>query len=116
LFRKIYIIFIITFFAAIFINGFFIGKQRFKEQINGIVLKKREGSKGSVVLLIKPSTNLDSFEYIFGGRQIYDAIQIGDSIVKNRNSYTLYLYKKENNNYGLTDSMEISHWGFLFIF
>ncbi len=85
-------------------------KRHFEEQINGLVLEKSEGSRGSVILCIKPSSDLDSIEFSFGGYELYSSIQIGDSVVKKRNSYSLYLYKKKKYTYELYDSIEIYHW------
>lgn len=107
--EKIAISLFLLFLLIAFINGFFIDKTDFKEQINGIVLNKTTGSKGSVILNLKRKPMNDSIRYSFGGRQIYEKIKIGDSIVKPSNTYSLYLFKNFNSKYLLVDSMEIYH-------
>jgi uncharacterized protein with NRDE domain len=108
--EKIFIFISISFLLAIFINGYFVDKRQFKEEINGLVLQKRTGSRGSVILLIKKNGTFDPVEYSFGGRGIYENIAIGDSISKSSKSYLLYLFRGNKQGRNLVDSIEVYHW------
>ena len=108
--EKIILAFGVTLILILFINGFFINNKEYTEKINGIVLGKKIGSKGSVILYLRNLKISDSIRYSFGGRRLFDNISIGDSILKKENTYLLFLYKKRETMYILSDSIEINHW------
>lgn len=84
-------------------------KKQFKDHINGIVLSKKDGSKGSYTLLI--GNSFDSTHHVFNGMQLFDIIRNGDSIDKTKNSYFLSLYRKNQ----FIDSFKIGPTGLAFL-
>ena len=50
--EKILLAFGILLILVLFINGFFISKEEYSKEINGVILSKKIGSKGSVILYL----------------------------------------------------------------
>ncbi len=110
-YSKIIFVVSISIVVFLFIRGFYINKQSYKEFVNGRIIKMENGSKGSVILFLKNDTESKGYQrYVVGPSTIDDKLIVGDSIVKFSNSYMLYLYKKAGMVYHLDDSSEIYHW------
>lgn len=109
---SVFAVIIIIFFWVIVglsIRGYFMDKKQFKGNINGIVITKQDGSKGSFTLSIRHS--FDSSNHVFNGMEFFDVINVGDSIQKNGNSYFVNLYRKNK----FIDSFKIGPTGLAFL-
>lgn len=103
---KIVAVILFIFAISFFINGYYGEKDEFQSQVNYIIKQKINGSKGSVSLIVYEKNPLDSFKYVLATEKLFDLIEANDSIVKYKNSFTVFLYRKINGNYKIIDSME----------
>ena len=106
----IYIFLIIIFFVTAFVWGYHLDKRNFKEKIEGILISKSKGSKGSYNIHLYNSKTKSNTKRNYTKFSTFEMLVIGDSIVKDHNSYFLKVYSKKNNIYYFKDSFEIGHW------
>ncbi len=103
----IFFLFFICLIIFFIITGFSNQKISYKEFVYGKILRINKGSKGSKrLVLIQGSRE----KYTLSLTGISDKLSLGDSIVKPANSYRIFLYKKNYNEFVLKDSSEIYHW------
>ncbi|MFT3680343.1 MAG: hypothetical protein QM791_08705 [Ferruginibacter sp.] len=107
---SIFITIVLLLFTGIFINGLLIDKRVYRQEVKGILLNKKKGSRGSVILYLQ-TVKHDSIRYSYGGiLSIYDNLDKGDSVSKPANSYMLSVFKKNNKQYLLYWAAEVYHW------
>jgi|GEM_PF-5457047 len=98
------LIIMISFFLILIVSGMirhYYLKQDYSRKFIFLVVKKEINTKGNSDLFDKNNNELPLKSFIFYQSQAYE----GDSIVKNANSYFVYVYRKRNwRDYGSDDS------------
>ena len=97
--------------VLLFARSCYLQKRDYQYKISGIVVNKYKGSRGSLVIVVA-SMN-DSMPYKFTMNPTtyaWKSITVGDSIVKNGNSYYLYFFSLNQNTYIYKDSFDIYHY------
>ncbi len=100
-------LFIMFFIALGFYNHYNSNKENYKKTINFVVHKKKEYNSGTKLDFFDKNDNKIDLRFIFhNDRKIFT----DDSLVKNPNSFMLYVYRKEDyysNIYFKVDSIDI---------
>lgn len=91
IFLGLFIVFIIT--SVIW--GYHVDKKMYKEKANGILLKIKIGGDGTTMIELYNSNVHDSTKHLYNNVESFNILDIGDSIVKNSNSYFLNVFTKK---------------------
>lgn len=93
------------------LTAFYVDREIYKKEINGVIKEKIKGSKGSLTLIISgTNSKLESFSLTTVTTSGQQLIQVTDSMGKRSDSYFFDLYKINQGKYEFYDSIEISHW------
>ena len=106
----IFIAFIVLFFAFVFIRAAYLERIQFEEKVEGILLDKKKGSRGSYIIKVFAIKSNNNMEYVYNKFSNYGKLEIGDSIFKNFNSHIVNVYRKKNGTYIFFHSFSISRW------
>lgn len=106
----IFLLSMIVLIIALFIRGYYINKERFHEEAKGILVSKKKGWRASYIIKLYNSNTNNYTEHIYGYANAFEMLKIGDSIVKNRNSYILNVYTRKSGVFCLKNSFEMSHY------
>lgn len=77
--------------------SFFIKRQHFKDKFSGILISKRYSPPSAVVFYFEDK--LGKHKKGGNGATFFEAIAIGDSIVKKKDEQYIYVYKKNHKTY-----------------
>jgi hypothetical protein len=104
------VLFMAMFLAAIFIPAHFREKADYKERVEGILKDKKDGSRGFYYLYIFDKNQNKTIERSYNRMSTFDTLKIGDSVIKNANSWHIQVYRNSGNGYQFVDSFGIGRF------
>lgn len=106
----IFVIVGILVIAFLFLRGAYLERIQFEEKVEGILLYKKKGSRGSYIIKVFDIKSNNNLEYVYNNFSNYGKLEIGDSIFKDFNSHIVNIYRKKNGTYIFFHSFSISRW------
>jgi hypothetical protein len=100
----------IMFIIILFIRGWYLDNKRIEDKIEGILLSKSPGNRGSFTIYLYNSATKTNTKHVYNKLSIFEKLVIKDSIFKNNNSPFLKVFRKKNDLYHFVDSFDISRW------
>lgn len=107
---KIFIVFAILFFLFLFLRGCYLDYRDYENKVEGILLEKIKGSRGSYTIRVHNWNSGVISEYHYNRLANYDLLQLGDSLFKDFKSHTVNVYRREHNSFLFVKSFSIKRW------
>lgn len=109
--EKVFVVLFVAFMIVLFMHAFYKSQAEFAKSINGLIIDKKKGSKGSLVVTINNSLNNQKEKYIFTPtEETWKSIFSNDSISKIEYSYSVIFYTFNGTKYAIKDTLELYHY------
>jgi D-mannonate dehydratase len=105
--RITFLLFIVLIFAFIFIRSHYLLQADYKNKLQGIIVDTKSAKRGSLWLYVYSDEKKMTIKKAYLNLNMYESVKIGDSIIKNNNSWHIQVYRNFGKRYQFVDSFGI---------